>query len=166
MSSGYLTRFQNWLKDWDDTKTRHLLMVVLAILTAILIGLIVDGMMNRFINMSIYTRPPILDYSTDKAQLKELLATMPIEAFIIKILSWIIGAFTAAYVAVRMTKIGDFVGWIAGVILMAIYLIGLLGAPNPLWVWIVCPVVTGLSAFGASLLAERVNARVLAAQDA
>lgn len=148
--STFFSRFQEWLSEWDETKTRQVLVVVLAVLVGLLVGLIIDTAM-RLLGDFMFPPPPVLNMA-DKEQLKELYTTMAGEAFAIKILSWALGTLAGGYTAVRVAKMGQFPAWIVGILLYAGYLIGLLSLPVPLWVIIVCPLLVAACAYGAGWL--------------
>ena len=145
-----LSRFQSWLSEWNDAKTRQVLIVVLAVLLGVLIGMALDTLM-RWVGDFAFPPPPILDIA-DKDELRDLYKTMPMEAYFIKMVSWGIGTLGGGYCAVRIAKMGQFPAWIVGILLFASYLIGLLPFPNPVWVMIACPVLVAVCAYGAGWL--------------
>ncbi len=161
MQSSY-ARFQEWLSEWNDAKTRQVLMVVLAVLLGVLIGMLVDTALTSVGNY-IFPPPPILDIA-DKDQLRELLKTMPVEAYFVRILSWIVGTLGGGYCAVRIAKMGQFPAWIVGILLFAGYLIGMLNWPNPLWVMILCPLLVAGCAWGGGWLGMYTNVRRMGAR--
>lgn len=150
MKSSFFGRFQDWLSEWDETKTRQVLVVILAVLCGLLLGMVVDTIFHA-IGDYMFPPPPVLDMA-DKDQLRELLKTMPMEAYFIKIISWALGTLAGGYCAVRMAKLGQFPAWIVGILLFAGYLIGMISLPNPLWVLILCPVLVAVCAYGAGWL--------------
>ena len=150
VKSTFFSRFQDWLAEWDETKTRQVLVVVLAVLVGLLVGLIIDTAM-RMLGDFAFPPPPVLNMA-DTEQLKELYKTMPAEAFAIKILSWGIGTLAGGYAAVRIAKLGQFPAWIVGILLFAGYLIGMIGLPIPTWVMLLCPVLVAACAYGAGWL--------------
>lgn len=153
MKSSY-DRFQVWLGEWNEAKTRQTLIVVLAVLVGVLIGMVLDTAL-RSIGDYIFPPPPILDIA-DKEQLRELLKTWP-ESYFIKIISWAVGTLGGGYAAVRIAKMGQFPAWIVGIMLFAGYLIDLVRLPNPLWVMLLCPVLVGLCAWGSGWLGMYMN---------
>ncbi len=156
------SRFQTWLGEWNDAKTRQVLVVVLAVLLGVLIGMVLDTAL-RSIGDYIFPPPPILDMA-DKDQLRELYKTMPMEAYFIKMVSWAFGTLGGGYCAVRIAKLGQFPAWIVGILLFAGYTIGMLGLPNPLWVTILCPVLVGVSAWAGGWLGMYVTVQKVRAQ--
>lgn len=156
MPSSY-ARFQAWLSEWNDAKTRQVLVVVLAVLMGLFFGMFVDWLLTVVGNYT-FPPPPILDIA-DKDQLRELLKTMPVEAYLVKIVSWVVGTLGGGYAAVRVAKMGQFPAWIVGILLFAGYLIGMLNWPNPLWVVILCPVLVALCAWVAGWLGMNINVR-------
>jgi hypothetical protein len=155
MSNGSFERLQLWLSEWNDDKTRQTLLVVLAVLTGLFTGLMVETIMGR-VGQFIFPPPPKFGMANTE-ELKALLAAMPVEIYLIKILSWALGALGGGYVAARMAKIGPMAALLCAILLTASLMIGLGGEPHPLWVWIVCPLIVLASAYGAGFLAHRVN---------
>lgn len=150
MKSSFFGRFQDWLSEWDETKTRQVLVVILAVLCGLLLGMVIDTFAH-WLGDYMFPPPPVLDMA-DKDQLRELYKTMAPEAFGIKIISWALGTLAGGYCAVRMAKLGQFPAWIVGILLFAGYLIGMISLPNPLWVLILCPVLVAICAYGAGWL--------------
>ncbi len=156
-----LSRFQEWLSEWNDAKTRQVLIVVFAVLLGVLAGMVLDTAL-RWVGDYIFPPPPILDIA-DKDQLRELYKTMPMEAYFIKMVSWAFGTLGGGYFAVRIAKMGQFPAWIVGILLFAGYLIGMLGLPNPIWVVILCPILVGACAWGGGWLGMYMNVRKIRA---
>jgi len=162
VKSSYFDRLQDWLAEWNDDKTRQLLMVVLAVLVGLLIGLMVDAIAHRllyyFFPSDLYAAiaaPEELAREYKENPFSNLSGTSLI------VISWIFGSLAGGYVSVRMTKIGEFVAWFTGILLLASYYIGMLGAPNPTWLWVICPFIVAASAFVAGRLGDYVNAKRL-----
>lgn len=150
VKSTFISRFQDWISEWDDAKTRQILVVLLAVLCGLLVGMVIDTAMH-WLGDYMFPPPPVLNMA-DKEQLVELYKTMAPEAFSIKIISWAIGTLAGGYCAVRMAKMGQFPAWIVGILLFAGYLIAMVGLPNPIWVLILCPVLVAVCAYGAGWL--------------
>jgi hypothetical protein len=160
VKSSYFDRLQDWLSEWDDDKTRHLLMVVLGVLVGLLIGLMVDAIAHRALpylfndnlNASIATDDLLAQhYKTDPFY--------NIRGNLWVAISWMFGSLAGGYVSVRMTKIGEFVAWFTGILLVSSYFIGMLDGPYPVWMWVICPLIVGAAAFGAGRLGDYINAR-------
>ena len=145
--SSFLSRFQDWLNEWNDGKTRQILIVVLGVLLGLLVGMVLDTILHSVGNY-LFPPPPILDMA-DHEQLKELYKTMPLEAYFIQIISWGLGTLAGGYCAVRVAKLGQFPAWIVGILLFSGYLIGMLGLPNPIWVILLCPVLVAVCSWAS-----------------
>ncbi len=156
------SRFQDWLSEWNDAKTRQVLIVVLAVLLGVFVGMLVDTALTSIGNYA-FPPPPILDIA-DKDQLRDLLKTMPVEAYLVKIVSWVVGTLGGGYLAVRVAKMGQFPAWIVGILLFAGYLIGMLNWPNPLWVMILCPILVAVCAWLGGWLGMYVTVQKVRAQ--
>lgn len=152
MQSTFMSRFQDWLGEWNDGKTRQLLVVLLAVLLGLLIGM-VTYTIAKAVFYAIAPRYPDIDFSAQS----ELLKSDPIGSFWVIAVSWAFGTTAGAYCAVRWAKIGQFPGWIAGVLLAAFYLIDLFVQPNTLLIFLVCPVIVGLCAWGGGWLGMYIN---------
>jgi len=155
MSDGSFERLQLWLSEWNDEKTRQTLLVVLAVLTGLFTGLMVDTIMGR-IGQFIFPPPPKFGMASAN-ELKAMLAAMPVEIYVIKIISWVLGAFSGSYIATRMAKIGPLTSILCAILISASLMIGLGTEPHPMWVWILCPLVVIATSYGAGLIAHRVN---------
>ena len=150
IKSTFFSRFQSWLSEWDETKTRQVLVVLLAVLVGLLVGLVIDTF-TRVVGDFFFSQPLPLDMAS-KDKLPELYSRFGLEAFGIKILSWAVGTLSGGYCSVRMAKMGQFPAWIVGILLFAGYLIGLLAVPSPIWVRILCPLLVAACAYGAGWL--------------
>ena len=150
MKSSFFGRFQDWLSEWDDDKTRQVLIVLLAVLIGLLIGLLFDTIAHA-IGDYMFPPPPTLNMA-DKEELRQLYKANPEDAFGIKTLAWAFGTLAGSYTAVRIAKLGQFPAWIVGILLFASYLIGLVSLPTPTWVLIMCPILVAVCAYGAGWL--------------
>jgi hypothetical protein len=145
VKSTFFSRFQEWLSEWDETKTRQSLIVVLAVLIGLLVGLIIYTAIN-FLYLG-----PLFDMQ-EKEQIAKIYQTMTMADFMPKIVSWILGTLAGGYTAVRIAKLGQFPAWIVGVLLLAFYAVGMVGLPNPLWYVLLCPAAVVACAYGAGWL--------------
>lgn len=153
--STYTSRFQDWLSEWNDGKTRQVLVVLLAVLLGLLIGM-VTYTVAKAVFYDLFPRAPLIDYH-DTEQARELLKTDPVGSYWVLAISWVFGTLAGAYCSVRWAKIGQFPAWIVGVLLSAFYLIDLFVQPNTLLVFLVCPALVGLCAWGGGWLGMSVN---------
>ncbi|ESQ92182.1 hypothetical protein ABAC460_04650 [Asticcacaulis sp. AC460] len=143
--STFFSRFQEWLSEWDETKTRQSLIVVLAVLIGLLVGLIIYTGINYFF------LGPLTDMR-DKEQLVAIYKTMTLADFIPDVVAWVSGTLAGGYTAVRIAKLGQFPAWIVGVLLFAFYAVGMVGLPNPIWFVLLCPASVAACAYGAGWL--------------
>jgi hypothetical protein len=157
MKRSALTRFQDWLDEWNDGKTRQLLVVVLGILCGILAGMLVYAI-AKYVLDQMFPFPPGL-YMVHGAEKAELMKTVLIQLFIVIPLTWAVGTLAGGYCAARMSRLGQFPAWITGILLIAYYWIDLLSLPNDTALFVLCPVVVGLCAWGGGWLGMYVVAR-------
>lgn len=136
---------RRWLLEWDDEKTRRVLVTMLAILSGLLLGLVVQTIFKE-VGDYLFPPPPLLDMVTPEERL-ELMHTIPSAAFVITLVSWAIGALCGAYVAVRIAKTGQYPGWIVGILLFAGDLIVIVSTPHPMWFNLISVPLVAVSAF-------------------
>ncbi|CAL4867989.1 hypothetical protein MMA231_02262 [Asticcacaulis sp. MM231] len=148
--SSFTDHFQDWLSEWDDTKTRQVLVVVLAVLSGLLIGMLVYTI-AKYVLDQMFPFPPGI-YMVDAEQKAELMKTVASQVFIIIPLTWVVGTLVGGYFSVVMGKIGQFPAWIAGILLTAYFWIDLLHLPNNMTLFLLCPVLTGICAFAGGWL--------------
>jgi len=156
-TSSFWSRFQDWLSEWSEGKTRISLVLVLAVLMGLLLGM-VGYTVIKAVFYDLFPRPPLIDYH-DSAQAAELLKTDPVGAYWVIAVSWILGTVAGAYVAARVARMGQFPGWLAGVLLGAFYLCDLFFQPNTLLIFVLCPILVGVAAWGGSRLGMYVTVR-------
>ena len=148
--SSFTDRFQDWLSEWDEAKTRQVLVVVLAVLSGLLIGMLVYTI-AKYVLDQMFPFPPGI-YMVEAEQKAELMKTVASQVFIIIPLTWVVGTLVGGYVSVVMGKIGQFPAWIAGILLTAYFWIDLLHLPNNTTLFLLCPVLTGICAFAGGWL--------------
>ncbi len=148
--SSFTSRFQDWLNDWSDIKTRQTLVVVLAVLLGLLIG-VVSYTIIKQVFYDIFPRAPLIDYR-DPTQATELLKTDPVGSYWVIAISWMLGTIAGTYCTTRVAKLGQFPAWIAGVLLAAFYLLDLFFQPHTVLIFILCPVLVGAAAYGGGWL--------------
>lgn len=148
--SSFTDRFQDWISEWDEAKTRQVLVVVLAVLSGLLIGMLVYTI-AKYVLDQMFPFPPGI-YMVEAEQKAELMKTVASQVFIIIPLTWVVGTLVGGYVSVVMGKIGQFPAWIAGILLTAYFWIDLLHLPNTMTLFLLCPVLTGICAFGGGWL--------------
>ena len=157
MKSSFFGRFQDWLSEWDETKTRQVLIVLLAVLCGTLLALI-SYIIIKAIILDFFPRPPTIDYS-DPVQAGKLIATDPVGAYWAMIVSWILGALIGAYASTRIAKFGQAPAWINGVVLLAFYLLDLFGQPHTLLGFFICTLIVGVFSYAGGWLGSYVTLR-------
>lgn len=156
-NSSFMSRFQDWLGDWSEGKTRSALIVVLAVLVGLLAALLLYTIMKVVI-YDVFPRPPSIDYS-DKIEAKKLLDTDPVGAYWVLAISWLFSTVVGSYCTARLAKMGQFTAWIAGIVMGAFYLCDLFFQPHTPLIFVVCPILVGLAAWGGGWLGMYVNVR-------
>jgi len=157
MKSSFFGRFQDWLSEWDDDKTRQVLMVMLAVLCGTLLALVTYIIIKGAI-LDFFPRPPKIDY-TDPVQASKLMATDPVGAYWAMVVSWILGALLGGYTSARIAKFGQAPAWINGVVLLAFYVLDLLGQPHTLLGFFVCTIIVIACSYAGGWLGSYVTAR-------
>ena len=157
MKSTFTGRFQDWLNDWSDAKTRQILTVVLAVMLGLLAGLLVYTIVKGAI-YDLFPRPPAIDFN-HSAESDSLLNAYPFEAYWAIVTSWIVGTLAGAYCAVRVAKLGEFPAWITGIALAAFYLLDLLFQPHTPVIIVLCPALAALCAWGGGWIGMFVTLR-------
>lgn len=155
--SSFTSRFQEWMSEWNELKTRQVLVVVLAVLMGLLIGMVTYTVIKA-VFYDLFPRAPLIDFH-DSEQAAALLKTDPVGSYWVIAISWAFGTLAAAYCAVRVAKMGQFPAWIAGVLLAAFYLIDLFFQPNTLLIFLLSPVIVAGCAYGGGLLGMYVTVR-------
>ncbi|WP_235299442.1 hypothetical protein [Portibacter marinus] len=116
--------------------TKLILNRIFAILTGVVAGAIVMGMLEMISN-SMYPFPTGADLS-DPAVIKEHISTLPISAFLIVLTAHAIGALTGGFVASKMAKVEKRgAALYTGLILLLAGVLNLISIPHPLWFSIV-----------------------------
>ena len=152
-----LSRFQAWMSEWNDAKTRQLLVVVLAVLLGVLIGMSIY-LLSKWLANEFWSYPPGLYLSGPDAH-DRLLKDSALQIFICTTVSWAVGTLAGGYVSVRLAKLGQFPAWIAGVILASCYWIDLLFQPHTLLQFVLCPFIVAACAWGGGWLGAYMNFR-------
>lgn len=113
----------------------------------------------QMISTSIYPIPEGLDMSNAE-QLKSYISTLPTGAFALVILSHVLGAFMAGFVAAMVSRSDRMkYGWIAGGVILLFTIWNAIEIPHPTLVMILDLVLTTIAAYmGARLGASRVVA--------
>ena len=157
MKSSFFDRFQDWLSEWDDIKTRQVLVVLLAVLCGTLLALVTYIIIKGAI-LEFYPRPPRIDYS-DPVEASKLMATDPVGAYWAMVVSWILGALMGGYTSARVAKFGQAPAWINGVVLLAFYLLDLFAQPHTPLGFVVCTIIVIVCSYAGGWLGSYVTAR-------
>ena len=123
--STFFSRFQDWLSEWSEAKTRQVLIVVLAVLLGVLLGMIVYTISKYLIAPSF----PGLYFDAPQER-QELMKTVGMQVFVLVPAMWGIGTLIGGYCAVRVAKMGQFPAWIVGILLTAYFWSDLPSLPN------------------------------------
>jgi len=151
-------------KDWDRERVRRVLRVTLAVLTGLLAGMVLDTLF-RLIGNFIFPPPPTLNMASVE-DIRALLDTVPADAYVVKLLGWMVGTFVGGCLAVRIARVGGYPAWLTGLWLYAAFLIHLLIVPHPVWViWLSMP-LCGAAACLAGLVGQQVTWRHLRRREA
>jgi len=154
VKSTFFSRFQDWLNDWHEAKTRQVLIVVLAVLLGVLLGMIIYTLFKGFIAPNY----PGL-YFDAQPEREELMKTVAPQVFLAEAAMWALGTLIGGYSAVRVAKMGQFPAWIVGVLLTAYFWIDMASLPSTLALFILCPIIVGLASYGAGWLGMYITVR-------
>jgi MFS family permease len=108
------------------------------------------------VNHQIYPPPTELDF-TDKAALTQFMETLPTMAFVLLLISWMIGAFVAGMVGAKVKQQNSRnTTIIIGVILAMGSIINMIMIPHPVWLMILASVgYVPFAYFGGKLVSEK-----------
>lgn len=158
MDRSFVSRFQAWLNEWNELKTRQVLMAVLAVLMGLLAGMVVYTISVSIMN-SFWSYPPGV-YIGDAAQQEEQFNQSSLQIYLCTAASWAVGTLGGCYCATRVAKMGQFPAWITGILLTAYYWINLLFQPHGgLVEFMLCPVLVGICAYAGGWLGMYVTVR-------
>ena len=105
---------------------------ILSILTGVIAGALVIGVVEMFSN-SMFPMPSDIDYS-DREALVEHISTLPITAFIIVLIAHAFGALVGGFIASKMAKVQKKgAATFTGLILLLAGVLNLVSIPHPLW---------------------------------
>jgi len=156
-NSSFVSRFQDFLGEWSEGRTRNTLIVVLAVLVGLLAALLLYTIMKVVI-YDVFPRNPRIDFE-HPAVARTILDANPLDGYWVLALSWIAGTVAGTYCTARLAKMGQFTAWIAGIVMGAFYLCDLFFQPHTLLAFIICALLTGLAAWGGGWLGMYVNVR-------
>jgi uncharacterized protein YneF (UPF0154 family) len=158
MDRSFGRRFQEWLNEWNELKTRQVLVVVLAVLMGLLAGMVVYTISKAIINWA-WTYPPGVYDIGGADQQKNQINNAQMQIYLCTAAAWIVGTLGGGYCATRVAKMGRFPAWITGVLLVAYYWIDLLFQPRVLPQFLLCPILVAICAYAGGWLGMYVTVR-------
>ena len=112
--------------------TRLIINRVLSILSGVIAGAIVIGILER-VSLSMHPMPEGLD-PTDRVALSNYIAGLPLSAFLTILMTHAMGALAGGFVASKLAKIQKrSAAMFAGLILLVAGVLNLVSIPHPLW---------------------------------
>ena len=130
---------------------KRILPVILGLVTGWIVIMILEGL-----NHQVYPPPANLDYTNQEA-IAAFMQTLPTAAFILLLVSWMIGAFTGGLVGALVNKLA----WkntaiIVGAIMALGSIVNMTLIPHPTWLMIVASIgYVPMAYFGAKLIHNR-----------
>lgn len=128
-------------------------------LLAIIAGVVVGGIvvaLSEAAGHSIYPPPADINLK-DPADLQRLMEVMPVQAKILVVLAWFLGAFAGAWTAIRISGMSQ-TGWIVGLVFAVLSIMTVMSIPHPIWMT-ACAI---LLPFAAAWLAIRISLKASA----
>jgi hypothetical protein len=127
---------------------------ILAIVAAILAGGLVI-MLIQALNAKLYPMPPGLDFK-DSAAVKQYANSLPVGAFLMVLLSYLVGFTLAVFLAIRLSvSMPERQGLLTTMFFGAASVLNLLSLPHPMWFWIANLAVLSVAAWAGGILARR-----------
>jgi hypothetical protein len=111
---------------------------VLSIFAGTFVAIILIALVQAVAH-SMYPPPPGFDFN-DPAALAELMATAPLGALLLVILSYALGTFAGSALAARLSAPDGPIrqGLFVGALMLIAGVMNLKAIPHPLWFWIAC----------------------------
>jgi hypothetical protein len=128
-------------------------------LLAIIAGVVVGGIvvfLSETAGHSLYPPPSDINVK-DPADLQRLMDVMPVQAKILVVAAWFLGAFAGAWTANRISGLSQ-TGWIVGLIFALLSIMTVISIPHPVWMT-ACAIILP---FAAAWLATRVSSKASA----
>lgn len=104
---------------------------ILAIILGLIISFIIISLFQK-LGHKLYPPPEGINMN-DKEAIKTLVASMPMGAFIVLLISYMLGAFGGGFIAARVSKDRIRPSIIVGAVLMLAGLVNVIMIPHPLW---------------------------------
>lgn len=123
-------------------------------LLAIIAGVVVGGFVvswSEAAGHSLYPPPSGFNIK-DPADLQRLIDVLPIQAKLLIVAAWFLGAFSGAWTAIRISGESR-AGWVVGLIFAVLSIMTVVSIPHPIWMT-VCAVILP---FAAAWLALRLS---------
>ena len=131
-----------------------ILLNVASVLLGVLLGsIIIFG--ADFLDQALFPLPPGVN-PRDPSALKAAMAHIPVGAFVVVLIGWIIGTFSGALVAARIARRYKVrCGMLVGVLFWGAGIANMLEIPHPLWFWVVGVAIFLPAAYLGTKLAAR-----------
>ncbi len=131
---------------------RNAIAIILGIVVAFLVIMSI-----QMINYSLFPLPEGIDMENQEA-MKEHIQTLPVTAFVIVLLSYLIGTFVSVFVAIKIAA-SHFrtIALILGTFLMIMSIINLIRIPHPIWFMIIEVLIFIPTALFAQRLAQPIT---------
>ena len=132
--------------------------MIVAVVAGLAVGFVTIFLLEMVSGM-LFPPPPGVDLH-DPAQLKNLMASLPIGQLVLVVIGWGIGSFDGAFLAGKIAGRGSGAraALICGVLFTLATLGNLLSLPHPIWIWIAglaLPIPIALGAGRLAVLTSR-----------
>lgn len=109
---------------------RSALVLFGGVVIAVMVVILMDALVGR-----IYPLPPGVD-TRDEESLRQVIAGLPIGAFVLLLTGWILAAATGSYFATRLaTQARATHGLIVSIFVLVATIANLAAIPHPIWMW-------------------------------
>jgi hypothetical protein len=133
---------------------KNLFRNILALLAGIVAGGITIALIQA-LNVKFYPRPPVIDFK-DQAAMAKYMAGLPVGAFLIVLLSYLVGFTLAVFLAIRLSvSTPERQGLLATMFFGAASVLNLMSLPHPMWFWIANLAVLIVAAMAGGKLGRR-----------
>lgn len=125
---------------------------------ALIVGIVVGGVIIALIqavNAKLYPPPPGLDFK-DQAAVAKYMTTLPLGAFGMVLLSYLVGFTLAVFLAIRLSvSVPERQGLLVTMFFGAASVMNLMGLPHPMWFWIANLAVLIVAAMVGGMLGRK-----------
>ena len=108
--------------------------VVLAVLAGLAVGWIVITCIELLNAFVLFPLPPGTDFTNPEA-LKAAMKDMPVGAFAVVLVAWLLGTLVGAWVAAKIAR-SVRPAWVVGAIFLVLTVVNLMSIPHPIWMWV------------------------------